>query len=186
MTDYFVKDLCAGYGNKTVIENFSRDFSAEGCYALMGPSGVGKTTLLHVLAGLIKPQKGSIAGFAGSKCAVMFQEDRLLDHLTALENVALVSDPAAAKKWLCALGLEDKLDEKPRKLSGGQRRRVALARCLAFGGDVLLLDEPFTGLDELNRENACRVIRENFSHIIISTHDREEAQLLRAMTVRME
>ena len=185
MIELKVKDLSVSYGELPVLKGFSYDFTPAGCYALMGESGVGKTTLLHTLAGLIKPRNGDIGGFRAVKCAVLFQEDRLLNHLTAMENVALVSDEKTAEKWLCALGLSEKLHEHPTELSGGQRRRVALARCLAFGGDVLLLDEPFTGLDEETRANACRLISENFPHVILSTHDREEARLLGATIVEM-
>lgn len=185
MTELLVRDLRVSYEGQAVLSGFTRDFSRKGCYALMGASGVGKTTLLHTLAGLIRPEQGSIGGFAGLKCALLFQEDRLLTQLTALENTALVSDEQTARNWLCALGLADKLHERPGCLSGGQRRRVALARCLAFGGDVLLLDEPFTGLDESVRAQACRVIAKSFDRVIFSTHDRAEAALLDAEIVTL-
>jgi NitT/TauT family transport system ATP-binding protein len=179
MTDLKVENLSASYGELQVLRRFSFDFSEPGCYALMGPSGVGKTTLLHILAGLTEPEAGSVGGFAACRRAILFQEDRLLGHLTALSNVALVSDAETASRLLTALGLADKLHERPDNLSGGQRRRVALARCLAFGGDVLLLDEPFTGLDTALKSTVAPLLTAH-GHVIFSTHDREEAALLGA------
>ena len=183
--DLHVQSVSAGYGGLTVLRDFTFDFSPPGCYALMGPSGAGKTTLLRVLAGLLPPAGGTIGDFAGIRCAVQFQEDRLLEHLTVLQNVALVSDHERAERWLCALGMEEKLHVLPSALSGGQKRRTALARALAFGGDVLLLDEPFTGLDEAIRAEAGRLIRAHFQHVIFSTHDQAEAELMNAEIIRI-
>ncbi|MGI6028883.1 MAG: ATP-binding cassette domain-containing protein [Candidatus Heteroscillospira sp.] len=180
-----VHNLLVGYDGTAVLPPFSFDFTPAAGWALMGASGAGKTTLLHTLAGLLPPLSGDIGGFKDAKCALLFQEDRLLGHLSALDNVALVSSPETAAQLLGELGLGDKLGEKPGALSGGQRRRIALARCLAFGGDVLLLDEPFTGLDAGTRLTACRVIKERFSRVILSTHDPEEAELLGAGKINL-
>lgn len=186
MPELKVNDLTAGYDGEEVLHGFSFDFSAKRAYALMGGSGVGKTTLLHVLAGLKQPEHGSIGDFEKLKCAVMFQEDRLLEHLSARQNVELVSDAQQAERWLKAVGLEDKSASRPSELSGGQRRRVALARCLAFGGRVLLLDEPFTGIDTELKGRIANELKDVFEYIILSTHDIEEARLLNATVVHLE
>ena len=185
MTELLVRDLWVSYDGEPVLSGFTCDFTPPGCYALMGASGVGKTTLLHTLAGLIRPERGDVGGFAHVRRALLFQEDRLLEHLTAEQNVELVSDRETARGLLEELGLGDRLDALPGTLSGGQRRRVALARCLAYGGDVLLLDEPFTGLDEQARAVACRVIAQRGVRVILSTHDRTEARLLEARIVSL-
>ena len=185
MPDLRVEKLCADYGGEAVLRDFSCDFSRPGAYAIMGGSGVGKTTLLRVLAGLMRPRSGALGDFPKLRRAVMFQEDRLLNQLTALGNVELVSDVQSARRWLEAVELADKADALPGELSGGQRRRVALARCAAFGGDLLLLDEPFTGLDnELKARIAPRLAAE-FERIILSTHDADEAALFSASVLRL-
>ena len=96
---------------------------------------------------------------------------------TALENVALVSDETRAKMALCQLGLSDSIHLLPRELSGGMKRRVVIARALAYQGDVLFLDEPFTGLDEENKRIAAEALLETKAPIIVITHDEAEAAL---------
>ena len=180
MAELLVKDLCLGYGGKTIIQDFNYNFSIPGAYALMGESGSGKTTFLHTLAGLLQPQSGNVIGFERVKKAILFQEDRLLPWRTAEQNVAIVSDGDKARHWLALLELSDKLTSMPDKLSGGQRRRVSLARCAAFGGEVLLLDEPFSGLDERLKQRVAKCLAQSFKHIILSTHDIAEAKMLSA------
>ena len=111
---------------------------------------------------------------------MVFQEDRLLPWRTALENVALVREgsEADARDLLSALGLSAEADQIPAALSGGMQRRVALARALNFGGDVLLLDEPFKGLDAALCMEAIAVVRGRFPLTVIATHDRAEAEAL--------
>ena len=185
MPELAVSGLSAGYGGEDVLKDFSFDFTPPGAYAVMGGSGIGKTPLLRVLAGLMRPGSGSLGGFPELKRAVMFQEDRLLPQLTALGNVALVSDEDAARKYLAQVGLGGREDALPAELSGGQRRRVALARCLAFGGDAALLDEPFTGLDEELKARIAPHIARRFGHIILTTHDEAEARLFSARIIRL-
>ncbi len=167
------------FGDAVVLENFSLTL-ADGRVCLFGPSGCGKTTLMRILAGLERADGGKVTGMTNKKIAYMFQEDRLLPWATALENVALVSDEKRAAKWLADLGLEDAMDKKPRELSGGMQRRVALARALAYEGDVLLLDEPFKGLDEELKSKAMALVKERFRGglMILVTHDAKEAEVL--------
>lgn len=185
MNELIVKNLCLAYGEKRVIDDFSFDFSPAGVYALMAPSGSGKTSLLRALAGLCAPAGGEIRGADSMKTAFLFQEDRLLPHLTVLKNVSIVSNEETALRWLERLELGDKIHERPATLSGGQRRRVALARCAAFGGELMLLDEPFAGLDlELTRRIAKRLCSQ-FPHIIFATHSREEAHIMGAQIIEL-
>ena len=143
------------YGDIAVLKGITLDFAPGGRYQLTGPSGCGKTTLLRLLMGLEKPDAGEIE--ARERIAAVFQENRLCPWLTAEENIRLVNPKAAAADCLAALGLP--LDKRPvSEYSGGMQRRVALARALLSESEVLLLDEPFTGLDEENRDKALAAV----------------------------
>ena len=160
MTEIRVQNLCKTYGDHVVLHNLS--FTAGvGVTRILGRSGAGKTTLLRILLGLDQPDSGS---FFGTNCrwAAVFQEDRLLGHLDAEDNLrfALGSayNAAAAKTLLGELGLADVGSKPICEYSGGMKRRLALARALLAPSDALILDEPFTGLDEENRSIALRCI----------------------------
>ena len=183
-----IENLSFGYGNKYIF----RDFYAEtesGIICIMGPSGCGKTTLLHLMAGLLKPGSGRITGFP-EKRSLMFQEDRLLPWLDARSNVALVlgekDDPDLPVKLLGELGIDPGMDI--RSMSGGMRRRVALARALAFDSEALLLDEPFKGLDEKLRLEVIGYIRKyaKGKTVLCVTHEPEDAERLGGKNIEME
>ncbi|MCI8422240.1 MAG: ABC transporter ATP-binding protein [Lawsonibacter sp.] len=138
------------FSGQAVLQDFSLSLPLEGITALQGPSGCGKTTLLRVLAGLESPQSGSVSGIAPAHTAFLFQENRLLPWRTAEQHITDVlprSQQGEASCWLALTELEDAAKRYPAALSGGMGRRLALARCLALGGQLLLLDEPFTGVD---------------------------------------
>lgn len=178
-----IQNISKSYENQDVFSNFSLDLPDRGCVCLFGPSGCGKTTLLQLICGLIEPDEGSIAISPGRRISYVFQEDRLLPWITALQNVELVldADPKNAREdaltWLHALGLSDFADKLPGNLSGGMRQRVSLARAFAFGGDILLLDEPFQGIDAQAKENIFKLIDEMKKNtlVILITHYPEEA-----------
>ena len=177
-----LQDVTLRYGDKTVLDRLSLRFEAPGQYAVLGASGCGKTTLLRLIAGLLKPTSGLICIPEQMRMAVCFQEDRLMPWETALQNVALAcpgkDSPEIARQWLARVGLATECDALPDTLSGGMQRRVALARALNFGGDVLLLDEPFKGLDAALCMEAIAVVRGRFPLTVIATHDRAEAEAL--------
>ena len=141
-----IRDLCVSFGEKQVLDHFTADFG-PGITLLKAPSGYGKTTLLHTIAGLIIPDSGEILG-RPEKISLMFQDDRLFPWLTALQNIkAVCDDEALSRRLLEAVELSEEEKSKPASLSGGMRRRISFARALAYQGDLLLLDEPFKGMD---------------------------------------
>lgn len=172
------------YPGKQVFSDLNVTLQDRGAYALMAPSGAGKTTLLRLLSGLTAPQGGTIEGLENKRISFLFQEDRLLPWRTALENAVLAADRDRALQWLAKMEITD-LNAYPRELSGGMQRRLALARAMAFGGDVLLLDEPFKGLDEALRARIADKIRGVFPLTVLSVHDPEEAALMGAEIIRL-
>ena len=178
-------NVTAGYPGKTVLRNVTLSLPEKGSVAIMAPSGFGKTTLLRVLAGLIKPESGTVTGVENKKTVFLFQEDRLLPWLTAGKNVEIVSDPEKARFWLNEMEI-DSPSQYHHEMSGGMQRRVALARAMAFGGDLLLLDEPFKGLDEALRARVAARIKGQFPLTVLSVHDQEEAALMGANILRLD
>ena len=174
------RNLTLDFQDKRVLDNFSLDLGADGITCLSGPSGCGKTTLLRLIAGLVAPTSGTIEGLP-KKPALLFQEDRLLPHLSAYENIAAVLPKDRAEEaalWLERVALSADAHLRPVELSGGMRRRVALARALAYGGDFLLLDEPFTGLDTALITKMAALIRETATPALVVMHAQSEIDLL--------
>ncbi len=176
-----ITDLCKSYGEKQVLQNFNATIEAGKTTALMGASGIGKTTLANILLALEQPDSGTITGLPQHKSAI-FQEDRLSENYSALTNVQAVcknkADKEKAKNILCRLGLEKDLKTQVRSLSGGMKRRVALARALCAEYDFLVLDEPFKGLDEQTKEATMKTVKEmtQGKTVLLITHDKDEAQ----------
>ena len=179
-----------------VLSGFSLEVPDGGRVCLFGKSGCGKSTVLRLAMGLAKPGSGRITGTEGLAVSAVFQEDRLIPWKTVLENVALFADgteraaaaPAdRAAYYLRALGLGDVLHSLPGELSGGMKRRVALARALAHNFDMLVLDEPFTGLDEAAKRNAIELVsRETAGKmLLLATHDLAEAEALGAEIIEL-
>ena len=170
------------YGENVIIPDLNLEIREGEFFTLLGPSGCGKTTLLRIAMGLMKPTEGSVENTYQTTSAV-FQEPRLLPWRTALENVNLVLGDRkdtlkTAEIWLSRLGLSDAADKYPRELSGGMQQRVAIARALAVNGDLLILDEPFKGLDEALREQVIGEVSRTEAAVLLVTHDRQEAELL--------
>jgi len=141
-------DICKSFDGQTVLKNISAELPSNGICNVTGPSGSGKTTLLRIIMGLLKTDSGYVDTDSLSFSPV-FPEDRLLDSLTVLKNVSIVCrQENRARHLLKDVGLEECISQNPRELSTGMKRRVALARALAFDADVLVLDEPFKGVDQ--------------------------------------
>lgn len=179
-----LSNVSKAYSGRPVLRNFSHTFPDGSITAVMAPSGTGKTTLLRLLLALEKPDSGIISGLPARKSA-LFQEDRLCPGLTVLANVRLAGKNPKTEELLRTLGLQDSLHKPAAQLSGGMSRRTALARALLHESDLLVLDEPFTGLDEENRLLAAKAILEyrNGRTLIFVTHRPEDAQLLEAETI---
>lgn len=175
-----IKNLSLSYDGERVIENFSLRVEGGGHIALMGPSGCGKTSLLRAIAGLLKPESGSIS--LGGRLSCVFQEPRLLPWLSAAENInAVLSDAPStlpeAKSRLEAVGLGEAAEKYPAELSGGMQQRLSIARALAYGGDILLLDEPLKGMDAETEERIKELILKEAEKktLVLVTHDEAEA-----------
>ena len=169
------------FEGRQVLTDFSARLEKGRKYCLMGASGSGKTTLLNLLLGLMKPDSGAIRRAPELKMSAVFQEDRLLEQMTAEANVALVSKAGGTeiRKMLETLGIpSESLNQPVATFSGGMKRRVALARALLAEYDVLLLDEPYKGLDEETRARVMAAVERYTAGktVLLVTHDKEEAE----------
>lgn len=168
-----VQNATLRYGNKVVLDRFSLEIPDRGLTALTGPSGCGKTTLLRVIAGLEPLEEGAVAGIVPGQTALLFQEDRLLPWRTVGQNLADVLPRTRREevgRWLAFAELEGEENALPSALSGGMARRLALARCVALGGKLLLLDEPFTGVDAQRTARLLDRLRELEVPVVLTTH----------------
>lgn len=167
------------FEEKQVLQDFTLALPEGDSVALMGPSGSGKTTMMRLMAGLEAPDAGQVEGFVGRRIAYQFQEDRLLPWYTVRKNLSLFAK-GDVDPWLEGVGLLAEADKLPAQLSGGMRRRVALARALAYDGEVLMLDEPLKEMDEALRARMLRLIAEAAvgKQLILITHQRSEAEAL--------
>ena len=178
-----IDKLCKAFGGKAVLQDFSCELEEGRVTALMAPSGAGKTTLLRILLGLETADSGEITGLSGKRLAAVFQEDRLLDFMTPVDNIRLPEpklERAVILREMAAMGLTGCENQPVRELSGGMRRRVSIGRAVCFGAGLLLLDEPFNGLDDAARQQTADYILRHRSGaaILCVTHDREDAAAL--------
>lgn len=178
------------FGDEVVLDGIDLDLAPGALTAVMGPNGSGKTTLGRLLLGLERPDGGTIVGLEGRRRAAVFQEDRLCEQLTAVGNVRLVLDRTVPTSVvideLRRVGLDDESLDKPvRELSGGQRRRVAIVRALIAPAELIILDEPFTGLDVEAKSAVMAHVRERCAGrtTVLITHDRAEAEWFGARVV---
>lgn len=167
-----IKNLSYKYGNNIVIDRLSHDFECGKVTAIIGESGVGKTTLVNLIADLIHAPTGTITTDL-AKIGYVFQEPRLFDWMSALENVSTVSNYDIAQNLLTRMGLEDSLSKYPSELSGGMKQRVSIARSLAYDPDLVILDEPFKGLDPDKRREISEFVFSSLKGktVIMVTHD---------------
>lgn len=191
LSDVEFRHVCKAYGANEVLRRATFTLPGGGVRCLMAPSGSGKTTLFRVLLGLEHADSGEIRGISPGRISMMFQEDRLCDTLTPVENVALVLPPDTRRADVAALLAEilptDCLGQPAMELSGGMRRRVSLARAVAFPSDLIVLDEPFTGLDQATKEKVIAfVLRHRAGRtLLVATHGEDDARLLGAERVNL-
>lgn len=178
-----VKNLTVRYGKNTVLSDFTAPIPTGAVTAVSGRSGCGKTTLLSVILGLLKPDHGEVTGF-GTPSA-LFQEDRLLPFLTAVKNITVTTNctEEAAQAALAQVGFDaDDSEKVASALSGGMARRVAIVRAMLMDSDTVILDEPFKGLDDATRNEVIRFVNENRRGrtMLVVTHDPRDAEDLAA------
>ena len=190
-----IKNIQKTFGAKQVLNGIDYELEDGGIYCLMSPSGMGKTTLLRILMDLENPDGGNVQGLGRNDIAVMFQENRLLEWMNAIDNVAVMRKGIRDKKMkqeieenLKQILPADCLHQPVAQLSGGMKRRVALARAMNYPSKLIILDEPFTGLD---RETKLEVIdyilkmRQN-RILLVATHGVEDAAMLGAKVIHLE
>ncbi len=170
------------FDETTVLEDFALSVRPGEHIALMGPSGSGKSTILKLLSGQLTPDSGTMQVHA-KRITYLYQEPRLIPWLTAAENVNLVLGDTpktmpVALDWLNRVGLGDAPDKRPGQLSGGMRQRAALARALAYNGDLFLLDEPLSALDEDMAAELLTLIKQYTTGktVVLVTHSTAQAK----------
>jgi len=185
------EQISRSFGSYTAVEGIDLDIEAGKFVAVVGPSGCGKSTLLNLAAGLIAPTRGEVSIFGepltglNRRAAYMFQQDALLPWKTVLENVGLglrfrgTFSEGRARAWVERVGLAAFADKFPSQLSGGMRKRVAMAQCWIVDPDILLMDEPFSALDVHTRMRMEGELLDLWTGspktVLFVTHDLEEA-----------
>lgn len=185
------RELAKSFDDQLVFSHLNMHIEEGERICLMAPSGSGKTTLLRILLGLESYDSGTLINPHTSSMAVVFQEDRLCDALSAVDNVALVCKPGVSRRslraMLCEVLPNEVLDKQVAYLSGGQRRRVALVRAFACDAHLLVLDEPFSGLDSETRSEVAQFMlrHQNNATLLVSTHGEHDHVSLHARVIRL-
>ncbi len=184
-----LENICKSYGDLKVLQDFNLEIEEDHSYVLTGPSGCGKTTLVRILLSLEEPDSGKVHFMGDYKypylnAGVVFQENRLCEAFTPVQNVVMVNRKNSAKvarEELLRLLPADCLDKPVSQLSGGMKRRVAIVRACCIPSDMLILDEPFTGLDSENRNKVIKYIREKQGRnpLLITAHDTDGLEFCR-------
>ena len=186
-----IQGVNKSFSDLRVLHDFNACIPHGELTCIMGPSGRGKTSLLHLLLGISKPDSGSIVGMAGKTLAAVFQEDRLCEQFDAFENVKLARvekiTSQRIKEEFDKVGLTDYEKKPVLDLSGGMRRRVAIVRAILANADIIILDEPMKGFDTPLKLKVLQYIKEatKGKTVIMVTHDYEEAQILEARILEM-
>lgn len=180
-----LRNVGFSYGGRPILTNFNLRVPDGSCVCLSGPSGCGKTTVLKLVLGLLTPEAGEI--ISPKRPSVVFQEDRLLNGFSLKKNILLPLSKEHhnyALELLQEAGLGDELSKKVGNLSGGMKRRAAIVRAVAFGGDMLILDEPFNGIDPDNKAKMADMIKREFlskgKSVLMVSHIEADAELLNA------
>lgn len=183
--DIVIENLSKKYNDKIILNNFSNTFKDNSITFITGTSGVGKTTLIRILMGLEKADSGKITGISHKKISAVFQDDSLCENLSVLLNIKLVCENLGnleIENALEVLDLKGCINKRVRELSGGMKRRIAILRALLYDFDLLIMDEPFKGLDMETKYKVMDFVigrLENKSAIII-THDMDDIKYFRS------
>lgn len=187
MGTQYIKNIRKSFDDLLVLNNISIDFEKERMTCILGPSGCGKSTLLNIMTGIIKDYEGKVMGFKEEDISFIFQEDRLIPWLSVYDNIKLIlkskyRDPELGQRivdYLTMVGMGDYMSYYPPELSGGMKQRVSIARALAFGGDFIIMDEPFKSLDIKSKMQLLKDFKEicikTKATVIFVTHDIDEA-----------
>ena len=186
MSDIIINNISKSFGDKKVLSEISEVIPHGKTTVIMGESGCGKTTLVNILMGLEKSDSGEISGIP-EKISAVFQDDLLCEDFSAISNIRAITGRKLSKSEAISvikkLGLTDADISSPvRELSGGMKRRVAIARAILADSELVIMDEPFKGLDEYTRQNVINFVSEytKSKTLIVITHSPEEADLLGA------
>lgn len=182
-----INNLSKSYADKSILHRFSQHFVPKHIYYLKGTSGIGKTTLLHLISGIIKADSGDIQADGTFRLGYAFQEVRLLPWLTITENILFAGPVVEIQSLLKHSGLQEHANKLPHELSGGQLQRAGLIRALCTRPDVLLLDEPLTGLDSDTKKMIIELISEEITNyqplVLWATHEEVEIKGMTAEEV---
>lgn len=176
-----IHGLSKTFGDKAIFTDWSCVIPAGETTCVMGPSGCGKTTLLRLIMGLLQPEQGEIL-HVPQRLSAVFQEDRLCEPFSVLANIRLVCDRPLAEieTQLTRVGLAQEMRTPVQELSGGMKRRVAIVRALLAPWDLLLMDEPFRGLDSETRALTIDYVRQCVvgKTVLMVTHDADEVSAI--------
>ncbi|NLI89839.1 MAG: ABC transporter ATP-binding protein [Epulopiscium sp.] len=187
MDKLYIKNINKSFNNLEVLKDISLNFKEEEITCILGPSGCGKSTLLNIITGIITDYNGEVVGFNNKEISFIFQEDRLVPWLTVYDNIRLVlkdkyNEDQIHKRiheYLYLTGIEDYMYYYPSSLSGGMKQRASIARALTFGGDLIIMDEPFKSLDIKSKLQILKdfkeIVQTAKSTVIFVTHDIDEA-----------
>lgn len=183
-----LNNISKAYDGKIVLDHLSMEIEDGVTTCIMAPSGAGKTTLLRILMGLEKADGGCVEGLEGMRFSAVFQEERLCEYMSAVENIRLVTprlERQAVLRELEKLGLGGSGMKPVSSLSGGQRQRVNILRALLAEYDVLFLDEPFKGLDDVLRKKVIAYVKDKTAGktVLFVTHDKSEALAMEAKII---
>ena len=181
-----LKNISKSFENKKVLDKINIVFKNP-ITCIMGASGSGKTTLINIISGLVKQDNGEVEGVKDKKIGVVFQEDRLCENIDSVKNVELVCKKSKEeiRTELENIGLKDNTGKPVKKLSGGMRRRVCIVRALMYEPDIVIMDEPFKGLDDETKKNTIKYIKKRLGDrmLLVITHDKEDIGYLGAEVV---